>query len=66
MVTSQEVFAYVKNMARSGDFYWVFAHVTPSLDRAWVRPASTLRETAIATPTAMGPRRGWARGTRTT
>ena len=26
----QEVFAYVKNMARSGDFYWVFAHVTPS------------------------------------
>jgi PAS domain S-box-containing protein len=29
----QEVFAYVKNMARSGDFYWVFAHVTPSLGR---------------------------------
>ncbi|MTW18305.1 PAS domain S-box protein [Rhodoplanes serenus] len=28
----QEVFAYVKNMARSGDFYWVFAHVTPSYD----------------------------------
>lgn len=26
----QEVFAYVKNMSRSGDFYWVFAHVTPS------------------------------------
>ena len=23
--------------------------ITPSLDRAWVRPASTLRETAIAT-----------------
>ncbi len=28
----QEIFAYVKNMARSGDFYWVFAHVTPSFD----------------------------------
>jgi PAS domain S-box-containing protein len=26
----REVFAYVKNMARTGDFYWVFAHVTPS------------------------------------
>lgn len=25
-----EVFAYVKNMARNGDFYWVFAHVTPT------------------------------------
>lgn len=29
----REVFAYVKNMARSGDHYWVFAHVTPSYDR---------------------------------
>jgi PAS domain S-box-containing protein len=28
--SGQEIFAYVKNMARSGDFYWVFAHVTPS------------------------------------
>lgn len=27
-----EIFAYVKNMAKSGDFYWVFAHVTPSFD----------------------------------
>ncbi len=25
-----EVFAYVKNMARNGDFYWVLAHVTPT------------------------------------
>jgi PAS domain S-box-containing protein len=25
-----EVFAYVNNMARSGDNYWVLAHVTPS------------------------------------
>lgn len=29
-----EVFAYVKNMTRHGDFYWVFAHVTPSYDDA--------------------------------
>ncbi|HZH09530.1 MAG TPA: PAS domain-containing protein [Microvirga sp.] len=29
----REVFAYVKNMARSGDHYWVIAHVTPSYDR---------------------------------
>lgn len=27
-----EIFAYVKNLAKSGDFYWVFAHVTPSYD----------------------------------
>lgn len=25
-----EVFAYVKNMARNGDYYWVLAHVTPT------------------------------------
>ncbi len=24
----QEIFAYVKNMASTGDYYWVFAHVT--------------------------------------
>jgi PAS domain S-box-containing protein len=29
-----EVFAYVKNMSKSGAFYWVFAHVTPSCDGA--------------------------------
>jgi PAS domain S-box-containing protein len=27
-----EIFAYVLNMAKSGDHYWVFAHVTPSCD----------------------------------
>lgn len=27
-----EIFAYVKNMAKGGDYYWVFAHVTPSFD----------------------------------
>lgn len=30
----REIFAYVKNMARNGDFYWVLAHVTPSYDAA--------------------------------
>lgn len=28
----RECFAYVINRARSGDHYWVFAHVTPSYD----------------------------------
>ncbi|MCX7321496.1 MAG: PAS domain-containing protein [Hyphomicrobiales bacterium] len=28
----REIFAYVKNMTRTGDHYWVFAHVTPSYD----------------------------------
>lgn len=28
----REIFAYVVNMARNGDHYWVFAHVTPSFD----------------------------------
>lgn len=28
----KEIFAYVVNMASDGDHYWVFAHVTPTLD----------------------------------
>ncbi len=32
VLEGREVFAYVKNAAKSGDFYWVFAHVTPSYD----------------------------------
>lgn len=28
----REIFAYVNNLAKSGDHYWVFAHVTPSRD----------------------------------
>lgn len=28
----REIFAYVVNRAKSGDHYWVFAHVTPSFD----------------------------------
>jgi PAS domain S-box-containing protein len=30
IAAGNEIFAYVKNMARNGDYYWVFAHVTPS------------------------------------
>ena len=30
----RELFAYVKNMTKTGDYYWVFAHVTPSFDAA--------------------------------
>ena len=29
---NQRINAYVKNKAKSGDFYWVFANVTASLD----------------------------------
>lgn len=28
----KEIFAYVVNMCKNGDHYWVFAHVTPSFD----------------------------------
>ncbi len=28
----REIFAYVKNMSKSGDHYWVHAHVTPTWD----------------------------------
>lgn len=31
-MAKEEVFAYVKNMTMTGKYYWVFAHVTPSLD----------------------------------
>lgn len=29
-----EIFAYVVNLCKNGDHYWVFAHVTPSFDAA--------------------------------
>ncbi|NTV96716.1 MAG: PAS domain-containing protein [Thiobacillus sp.] len=29
----QECFAYVKNMARDGSYYWVFANITPNFDK---------------------------------
>lgn len=28
----EEMFAYMVNLAKSGDHYWVFAHVTPTFD----------------------------------
>lgn len=30
--SGQELFAYVCNLAKNGDHYWVFAHVTPTFD----------------------------------
>lgn len=30
--SGKEVFAYIVNRCKQGDHYWVFAHVTPSLD----------------------------------
>jgi PAS domain S-box-containing protein len=30
----QEIFAYVKNRTKDDNFYWVFAHVTPSYNNA--------------------------------
>src|SRR3546814_20818773 len=32
IAAGNEIFAYVKNIAKNGDYYWVFAHVTPSYD----------------------------------
>lgn len=29
----REICAYVKNLAKDGSFYWVFANITPSFDR---------------------------------
>ncbi len=34
ITNGREIFAYVKNLAKSGDYYWVLAHVTPSYDKA--------------------------------
>ncbi|MBL4790087.1 MAG: PAS domain-containing protein [Kordiimonadaceae bacterium] len=28
----QEIFAYIKNMSATGKYYWVIAHVTPTVD----------------------------------
>jgi PAS domain S-box-containing protein len=32
IATDKEVFAYVKNMAKDGSFYWVWTNVTPDRD----------------------------------
>ena len=34
IATGNEIFAYVKNLAKNGDHYWVLAQVTPSFDPA--------------------------------
>lgn len=34
LAAEKECFAYVKNMAKDGSFYWVFANITPSYDPA--------------------------------
>lgn len=34
ILDGREVFAYVKNMTKGGNHYWVFAHVTPSYDES--------------------------------
>lgn len=34
IASGREIFAYVLNLTKSGDGYWVFAHVTPSHDLA--------------------------------
>jgi len=31
IASGHEIFAYVKNMSATGKYYWVLAHVTPSL-----------------------------------
>ncbi|MEQ8335687.1 PAS domain-containing protein [Nisaea sp.] len=28
--SGEEIFAYVNNRSKNGDYYWVFAHITPS------------------------------------
>lgn len=33
VLDGREIFAYVKNLAKNGSFYWVFAHVTPTFDK---------------------------------
>lgn len=32
--SGEELFAYVKNICKNGDHYWVFAHVTPTLSES--------------------------------
>ncbi|MCX5743392.1 MAG: PAS domain-containing protein [Proteobacteria bacterium] len=31
IASGQEIFAFVKNLSKNGDHYWVLAHVTPTL-----------------------------------
>jgi len=58
LMQGREMFAYVKNMAKNGDHYWVLAHVTPTTDsvgnitgfhsnRRWPEPRSVGRATEL-------------------
>ncbi len=50
LTAGKEIFAYVVNATKSGDFYWVIAHVTPSFkDGAIVGYHSTRRVPNSAT-----------------
>lgn len=33
ILAGKEIFAYVKNMTKTGDYYWVLAHATPSFGK---------------------------------
>ncbi len=57
--SGREFFAYVVNRAKSGDHYWVFAHVVPDIDpdtgaiigyhsaRRWASPEACARASAV-------------------
>lgn len=32
IANKKEIFGYVKNLAKNGDYYWVLANITPSID----------------------------------
>ena len=56
IASGQEIFAYVKNMAKNGDHYWVFAHVTPTFDSAGTDYRVSFQ------PAGSGPERGGGGG----
>ncbi|MBC9071091.1 PAS domain-containing protein [Thauera sp. CAU 1555] len=76
----RECFAYVKNLAKDGSFYWVFANLTPDFDaegritgyfsvRRKPRPAAVataagLYAAMLSAEQAAGPRDAIAAGTR--
>lgn len=53
----REIFAYVLNMSKTGDHYWVFAHVTPTFDveRAVVGYHSNRRSPSTGSVAAVAP-----------
>jgi PAS domain S-box-containing protein len=64
----QEIFAYIVNLAADGGHYWVFAHVTPSVDlsgrvvgyhsnRRWVEPEIAAEVAALYAVVSAAERR---------